>query len=204
MVPRKSSKAVAVIVGLWVAGFAAALALATTNDRAAAQQGCGGGGSPSPSTSPSESAPATDDPIASLIPSLIPDPAPDQKKEALPEPAPLERDPSVKVPVVTAQQDTCRSTITLTYDSGRTPKFAGKVDSDEPMCKRARNVTIKKIKRGTDPTVAKATTNAKGKYTAPAREANGRFYAKVSKATVENDDGETITCSSARSRAIRP
>lgn len=203
MVPKTSSKAVAVIVGLWVAGFAAALALATTNDRAAAQQACGGGSSPSPSASGSASAPASDDPVPSLPVSLPPVPAPDQKRAA-PDPAPLERDPSEKIPVAMAQQDTCRSTITLTYESGRNPKFAGKVDSDEPMCKRARDVTIKKVKRGADPTVAKTTTNTKGKYTAPARQANGRFYAKVSKATVENDDGETITCGAARSRAIRP
>ncbi|MDQ4124687.1 MAG: hypothetical protein M3134_03675 [Actinomycetota bacterium] len=203
MVPKTSSRAVAVIVGLWVAGFAAALALATTNDRAAAQQGCGGGSSPSPSGSASASVPASDDPIPSLPVSLLPDPAPDQKK-AVPEPAPLERNPSEKVPVGAAQQDTCRSTITLTYKSGRNAKFAGKVDSDEPMCKRARKVTIKKVKRGADPTVGTATTNTKGKYTAPARRANGRFYAKVSKATVENQNGETITCGAARSRTIRP
>ena len=63
---------------------------------------------------------------------------------------------------------------------------------------------IKKVKRGADPTVGKATTNTKGRYSAPARQANGRFYSKVSKATVENDDGETITCGAARSRAIKP
>jgi hypothetical protein len=72
------------------------------------------------------------------------------------------------------------------------------------MCKRARDVTIKKVKRGPDSTVGKATTNAKGKYTSPARRVKGRFYAKVSKATVENDDGQTIRCGAARSRTIRP
>lgn len=202
MVPKTSSKAVAVIVGLWVAGCAAALALATTNDRAVAQQACGGGSSPSPSASGSASAPATDDPVPSLPVSLLPDPAPDRKK-AVPDPAPLERDPGDKA-LAAAQQDTCRSTITLTYESGRNPKFAGKVGSDEPMCKRARDVTIKKVKRGADATVGKTTTNAKGKYSAPARRANGRFYAKVSKATVENANGETINCGAARSKTIKP
>lgn len=201
MVPRTSSKAVAVVVGLWVAACAAALALATTGDQAAAQQGCGGGASPSSSPSASASEGETFPPIPTIPPSLIPVPAPDQKKAQ-----PLDRNPSepVRVVEVTAQQDNCPSTVTIAYESGKAPKFTGKVGSDEPMCRRARDVTVKKVKRGADPTVGKATTNAKGKYTVPARNANGRFYAKVSKATVENDEGQTITCGGARSRAIKP
>jgi hypothetical protein len=196
MVPKRSSKAVVIIVGLWVLACAAALALATTSDHAVAQ-GCGGGGSPSPSRSASPSPSESDD----LIPSIPPiPPAPDQK--AAPEVPRL--DPQQEVPVVAAQQSTCRSTITIAYDDGRAPKFTGKVGSDEPMCKRARDVTVKKVKRGADPTVGKATTNAKGKYSVPAGNAKGRFYAKVSAAPTENDDGEPIKCGAARSRAIRP
>jgi hypothetical protein len=199
MVPGRSSKAVVVIVGLWVAACAAALALATTSDQAVAQ-GCGGGGSPSPSGSASASEP----PESGLpIPvSLPPVPAPDAE-QAVPD---SDRgDPSRKVPVgVAAQQTTCKSTVTISYESGKSPKWTGKVGSQEPMCKRARDVTIKKVKRGNDPTVGKGVTNNKGKYTIPARNANGRFYAKVSKATVENDDGQTVTCQAAKSRTIRP
>ncbi len=105
---------------------------------------------------------------------------------------------------MTAQQQTCKSTITIAYEAGKSPKFTGKVGSREPMCRRARDVTVKKVKRGADLTVGKATTNAKGRYTVPARQANGRFYAKVSRAVVENDDGQTVTCQPARSRTIRP
>ncbi len=109
------------------------------------------------------------------------------------------------VPVVQPSgETTCRSTITIAHDAGRRPKFTGKVGSEEPMCKRARDVTVKKMKPGADQVVGKAVTNAKGKYAVPARNGNGRFYAKVSKATVENDDGETITCQAARSKTIRP
>lgn len=206
---RTSSRAVAVIVGLLVAACLAALALATTNDRAVAQQGCTGGGSPSPSSpSPSESEGETFPPIPSIPPSLIPVPGADQKAAPERVQAGPNRDAARDVvqndEVVAAQQRTCNSTITIAYDSGRNPKFTGKVGSAEPMCKRARDVTIKKVKRGKDATVAKTTTNAKGNYTAPARQANGRFYAKVSKATTENRDGQPVTCKAARSRTIRP
>jgi hypothetical protein len=203
MVPGRSSKAIVIIVGLWVAACAAALALATTSDQAVAQQGCGGGGSPSPSGSASGSPPATDDPLPSLPVTVPPVPAPDAK-HAVPD---VDRDdPSRKVPVGVAaqQQQQCKSTVTLAYESGKNPKWTGKVGSDEPMCRRARDITIKKIKRGNDPTVGKGVTNNKGKYTIPARNANGRFYAKAAKATVENDDGQTVNCGAARSRAIRP
>jgi hypothetical protein len=182
----------------------AALALATTNQAAFAQQGCTGGGSPSPSGSASESPSESELPIPISLP---PVPVPDQKRDApapAPLPAPDANDRARVAQAADQQERTCRSTVTLAYNSGKTPKWTGKVGSDEPMCKRARDVTVKKIKRGADPTVAKATTNAKGNYTAPARNANGRFYAKVSKATTENDDGETVTCQGARSRAIRP
>lgn len=199
MVPGRSSKAIVVIVGLWVMACAAALALATTSDEAAAQ-GCGGGGSPSPSRSASPSPSQSGGGLPTFIPSLVPARAP---QEVAP-PAPPRLDPHEKVPVVTAQQQTCKSTITIAYESGKTPKFTGKVGSQEPMCKRARDVTVKKIKRGKDLIVGKATTNARGRYSVPARRANGRFYATVKRATVENDDGQTVTCQNAKSRTIRP
>lgn len=213
MVPRRSTRAVAVIVALWMLALAAALALATTDYDVALAQGCRGGGSPSPSgSSPSPSASGGGFPPSippSIPPSLPPDPVPNHR-QSVPKPAPRQApadprlDPHEEVPVVTAQQVTCKSTVTIAYDGGRNPKFTGKVGSAEPMCKRARDVTVKKVKRGNDPTVGKAVTNARGKYRVPARNGNGRFYAKVSKATVENDDGQTVRCESARSRTIRP
>ena len=209
MVPRKSTRAVAVIVALWVLACAAALALATGSDEAAAQ-GCRGGGSPSPSgssPSPSGSGGSTFPPT---LPVSIPPGPHGDAKESIPVPAPRlapppRLDPHEKIPVlVTAQNQTCKSTITIAYEGGKSPKFTGKVGSAEPMCKRARDVTVKKVKRGADQTVGKAVTNRRGKYTVPARNGNGRFYAKVSKATVENDDGDRVTCQAAESKRIRP
>lgn len=202
MIPKRSSKAAVVIVGLWVMACAAALALATTSDEAAAQ-GCGGGSSPSPSNSASPSAsPSGGGGLPSIPPSLPPNPVPNDDTAAAPQPPRL--DPHKKIPVAVAQQQSCKSTITIGYQSGKAPQFTGKVGSQEPMCKRARDVTVKKVKRGTDLVVGKATTNTKGNYRVPARRANGRFYAQVSKATVENDDGQRVTCQAARSRTIRP
>ena len=204
---RETSKGVAVITVVWLLASAAALALATTSGDAVAQQGCRGGGSPSPSGSPSSSPSggSTFPPIPSILPY-------EERGSRLPEQAavdaardPIESDPRrQEVPVVVAQAITCKSTITIAYESGRNPKFTGKVGSGEPMCKRARDVTVKKVKRGADLTVGKAVTNAKGVYNVPARNANGRFYSKVSKSTTENDDGERVTCQAARSKAIRP
>lgn len=209
MAPTRSTRAVAIIVALWVAACAAALALATTGDEAVAQ-GCSGGGSPSGSPSASSSSGGGNTFPPTLPVSIPPDPAPDRKAQRVPEPGPRHApedprlDPREEVPVVTAQQTSCKSTITIAYDGGRNPKFTGKVGSAEPMCKRARDVTVKKIKRGPDQTVGKAVTNAKGKYTVPARNGNGRFYSQVKKSTVEDDEGNAIECRAARSRAIRP
>ncbi|MDQ3982217.1 MAG: hypothetical protein M3271_05995 [Actinomycetota bacterium] len=102
-----------------------------------------------------------------------------------------------------AQEITCKSTITISYKSGRNAKFSGRVGSGEPMCKRARDATVKKVKKGKDATVGRAVTNAKGAYQVPSPNANGRFYARVSKATVENNDGETVNCRAKRSETIR-
>ncbi|HEX2296581.1 MAG TPA: hypothetical protein VHN37_14910 [Actinomycetota bacterium] len=198
MVPRTSSKAIAVIVVLWVAACAAALALATTAaDVAQADECTGGGGSPSPSGS-SAAPPASEGPLT-FLPSLIPDPAPDGNERAA-----AKGDPSERLDAAAQPDRTCKSTVTIAYDGGRNAKFTGKVGSDEPMCRRARDVTVLKVKRGKDARVGKAVTNARGRYTVPARQANGRFYAKVSAATTENDEGQTVRCQSARSRAIRP
>ncbi len=198
---KKTSRGIAIVTAVWLVASVAALALATTGDDVAlAQQGCrGGGSSPSPSGSPSPSASG-----GSTFPptiSLPPNPLPDTKKA--PQPAGL--DPWEEVPVAAAQQDvTCKSTITIAYKSSGREGFKGKVGSGEPMCKRARDVTVKKVKKGKDQLVGRAVTNTRGVYFVPEENARGKFYAVVSKATTENDDGETVSCRAARSKTIRP
>ncbi|MFN2588376.1 MAG: hypothetical protein ABR613_09725 [Actinomycetota bacterium] len=198
---RKTSRAIAVVAATWMIAVAAAFALATSSDDAAAQRGCrGGGASPSPSGSPSASPGGSTFP-PSIPPSIPPNPLPDAKKA----PHPAGVDPWVEVPVLVAQQGvTCKSTITIAYKSSGQQAFKGKVGSGEDMCKRARRVAVKKVKRGKDQTIGRAVTNARGAYTVPEENARGRYYAVVSKATTENDDGETVTCQAARSKTIRP
>ena len=199
MAERRYGKAVAVITALWVLTSAAVLTLATA-DPDVAQAGCGGGSaSPSPSAS-SSSGGGGGIPATTILPLPGGSSSASASASRSASASGSARDDAVPV----AQQQECRSTITIAYESGKAPKFTGKVGSPEPMCRRARDVTVKKIKRGADQRVGKAVTNAKGKYSVPARQANGRFYAMVSQATVENDDGSTIKCQRAKSRTIRP
>ena len=225
---RRTGRGIAIVTIVWVIASIAALALATTaNDSVSAQpDGCAGGsGSPSASgsASPSSSSSSGGGGLPSIPPSIPPAPAPDAEKPPQApkaqrdadqadtakanEPKPVEvapLDPYEKVPVAAAQQRlTCKSTITIAYRAGRVDAFNGKVGSDEPMCKRARDVTIKKVKKGNDATVGKGATNARGVYKIPERNANGKFYALVAKSTTENDDGASVTCQAAKSRTIR-
>lgn len=184
---KRTSRAVAVVTATWVLAVGAAFTLATTGDDAVAQQGCtGGSGSPSPSASASGGGGGLPTQIPPSVPPIPPNPAPDRK-----------------VPVLAAQQDTtCKSTITIAYKSAK-KAFTGNVGSGEEMCERARKVQVRKVKRGADPLVGRAVTNAKGAYSVPEQNPKGKYYAKVAKSTTENDDGE-VTCEAARSKAIRP
>jgi hypothetical protein len=192
---KRTSRAVAIVVAAWMLAVGAAFALATSANDAVAQQGCtGGGGSPSPSASDSGGGGGLPTQIPPSIPPLTPNG----------EDAPQAFDPSKKVPVVAAQQDTsCKSTITIAYKS-RKKAFTGKVGSGEEMCERGRKVQVRKVKRGPDPLVGRAVTNARGSYTVPHRNPKGKYYAKVAKSTTENDAGEKVTCEAARSQTIRP
>lgn len=198
---RRLSRGIAIVTAAWLIAIVAALAMATAGPGvAAAQQGCRRAGSPSGSASPSASASETEEPFPPTgLPSGIP-PNPGADENA--PPAANGLDPYDEVPV-NAQDTTCKSTITIAYRSTGRAAFKGKVGSGEPMCKRARKVQVKKIKKGTDPTVARAATNAKGAYTAPEPNAKGKYYAVVGKSKVTNEGGDTVTCQAAKSEAIR-
>jgi hypothetical protein len=218
MADRRTSKAVAVITTIWLLASIAVLTLATAGTEEAQAQGCRRGGSPSPSPSASASSSGGGG-LPTNVTTILPLPgqssaspsaspsgsaSPSASRSPSPSGTASEAPPDREIPVLVAQQTTCKSTITISYKSGRNAKFSGKVGSGEPMCKRARDVQVKKVKKGKDQVVGRAVTNAKGAYQVPAANANGRFYARVSKATVENDDGETITCQAAKSQVIRP
>jgi hypothetical protein len=217
MAEKRTSKAVAVITTIWLLAFVAVLTLATAGTEEAQARGCRGGGSPSPS--PSASASSGGGGLPTNVTTILPipgqssaSPSASASRSASPSGSAspsasgnaAEAPPDKEIPVQVEQETTCKSTITISYKSGRNAKFSGKVGSGEAMCKRARKVQVKKVKKGKDPTVGRAVTNAKGAYQVPAASANGRFYATVSKATVENDDGQTVNCQAAKSKVIRP
>lgn len=206
MAERRYGKATAVITAFWLVTSAAVLTLATADD--AAQAGCGGGsssGSPSASSSSGGGGGGLPTGATTILP------IPGGSSSGGSGSASPSRSPSRSasgsaaddgIPV--AQQQSCKSTITIAFESGKAPKFTGKVGSPAAECKRARDVTVKKIKRGPDQRIGKAVTNARGKYTVPARNGKGRFYATVAKSTAEDRNGTTINCQAAKSRAIRP
>ena len=202
MAERRYGKATAVITAFWLLTSAAVLTLATADDTA--QAGCGGGSS---SGSPSASSPSGGGGggLPTGATTILPIPGGSSSGgSGSGSPSGSASGSAADDGIPVAQEQSCKSTITIAFESGKNPKFTGKVGSPEPMCKRARDVTVKKIKRGPDLRVGKAVTNAKGKYVVPARNGNGRFYAKVAKATVEDENGTTINCQAARSRTIRP
>jgi hypothetical protein len=71
------------------------------------------------------------------------------------------------------------------------------------MCKKARDVVVKKVVSGPDRTVGTATTNKRGKWRSPFPKAKGSFYAlvKQSVASQHNRQGPE-TCRGAKSKTI--
>ena len=160
--------------------FVVAIAILNIGTMVSAQEcpsgGGGGGGRPSPSPSPSET---EDDPLP------IPPIPPEEEESPSPSPSPT-RDGG-------GGAAKCDSEITIAYKKNR---FKGKVTSDHNRCKKARAVKVKK--KGKKRPVGRSVTNRKGKWKVPEPDANGRYFAKVSKRKVGN-----IVCKAAKSRTIR-
>jgi hypothetical protein len=204
---RNTHTAIAVITTIAVLVSVAVLTLATAGTPSAQADECTGGGSPSPSPSASPSGGGGVNPTAILT--LLPGggsssagPSASPSRSASPSGAQTSSAEQQKREVVPVlfQDQTCKSTITIKY-SGKKKAFGGRVGSENADCRRARDVTVKKVKKGNDATVGRTTTNARGVYTVPAPRARGRFYARVAKATVESGE-QTTTCKSARSEVI--
>lgn len=214
MADRRYSKAVAVITAIWLLAFAAIITLATA-DTNVAQAGCRGGsssGSPSASSSSGGGGGGLPTNVTTILPlpgqsSTGGGSSPSGSASGSSRPSgsgsasgsSSEAPPDKEIPIPTAQAISCKSTITIAYKQNR---FQGKVGSGENLCKDARRVTIKRVKRGTDPTVGRGVTNPKGAYKIPEPNANGKYYAQVAQSAVENENGQTVRCQRARSKAI--
>lgn len=222
MARRSSHTAIAVVTTITLLVSVAVLTLATAGTPSAQAAQCrGGGGSPSPSPSASPSGGGGINPTAILTllpggggspsssasgsprPSGSPSPRPSGASPSNTQTSNEEEQRKREIVPVLQQDQTCKSTITISY-SQRKKAFGGRVKSEAAECKGGRKVQVKKFKRGKDPTVGRAVTNARGVYTVPSPNARGRFYAVAAKANVENDEGGTTTCQAARSKTIRP
>jgi len=96
------------------------------------------------------------------------------------------------------QEFTASSQVGIRH-TGRPHRFQGSVWSKENRCERGRNIVIKKVRSGTDRTVARTTTNGRGQYFAKHNQGGaGRYYAVALGQTFVRDLDE-ITCTRAQS-----
>jgi hypothetical protein len=79
--------------------------------------------------------------------------------------------------------------------------FKGDVDSAQSKCIGGRTVKVKKRVDGPDKTIGKDTTNSQGKYSVPAKNPHGRYYAKDLRSE-ETTYGHSHICEAARSDTI--
>lgn len=166
-------------LGLTACVFAAAIAILNIGTTVSAQE-CPsrGGGRPSPSPSPS---PTEDD-----EPLPIPPIPPEEEESPSPSPSPDGGGGGGAAK--------CDSEITIAYKKN---KFKGKVTSDNnSRCRKGRTVKVKQ--KGKKGSVGRSRTNRKGKWKVRDRNADGRYFAKVTKRRVGN-----IVCKAAKSRTIR-
>jgi hypothetical protein len=81
--------------------------------------------------------------------------------------------------------------------------FFGKVKSGFDQCKRNRKVELRKVKKGPDPTVGKATSLKKGDWVITERGAHGRYYAVARPRPLTIAGGDHLDCLRGRSRRIK-
>jgi hypothetical protein len=79
--------------------------------------------------------------------------------------------------------------------------FKGHVDSGQSKCIAGRTVKVKKRVDGPDKTIGKDTTGSQGKYSVPANNPHGRYYAKVLRSE-STSYGHSHICEAARSDTI--
>lgn len=158
-----------------------------------------GSASPSSSGSPGSSPRPTSSPSPSTSSSPSGDPAP--------QPTPSNSGSPTTSPQL-GETETCESEISIKFtrvfnDQDPRNAFVGKVVSDNENCEGARSVVVKKVKRGKDDVIGRATTNNNGKYRVFERRPRGKFYAKVRRSEATSNGGAVVDCLRDRSRTIR-
>lgn len=146
--------------------------------------------SPSPSGSASPSPSETECEFDPLPPPVCPEPEPSESGS--PSPSPTNTEPPDEEPKRHG------SRISIRFNEARSV-FKGAVRS-VGRCERAREVVLRRVRKGRDAVVGQDVTNRKGKWKVRLPAANGRFYAKVLKKTIQQGDA---VCRPARSKTIR-
>lgn len=79
--------------------------------------------------------------------------------------------------LVLAHSKTYTTNVKIQNYAGNT--FSGKVGSPKPACRSGRDVTLKRVERGPNPTVGFDTTNAAGEWDITEPNADGKYRASV-------------------------
>lgn len=146
-----------------------------------------------------ESETATEDDVRTTWSTTSPTPtgSPTGSPTASPSPSPTASPTPSPVPTVRVA-----STITIRH-SNRPHRFKGRVRSERRRCRSGRRVVVKKVRRGPDRTVARDTTNRRGKWAKAHRKGRrGRYYAIARRKTFSTPNANVV-CRRARSRTIR-
>jgi hypothetical protein len=87
-------------------------------------------------------------------------------------------------------------TLTITY-SPRRRAFSGRLTSQYPSCTSGQKVAVFENRKGRDPRLGSATTDASGRYSLRQKAAAGRYYAAVAETSTSTD-----ACLAAQSKPI--
>jgi PKD repeat protein len=82
--------------------------------------------------------------------------------------------------------------------SDKKDRFSGKLTSESPACTSSQKVSVFKKRKGNDPKLGSATTNASGKYSLTKKKAGGNFYAKIDQSSSSGG-----TCLAAQSKTLK-
>ena len=88
------------------------------------------------------------------------------------------------------------TSVTIDYDGN---SFDGKVESNTRKCRSGRRVVLKKQKPGRDQKVGSDSTNRRGRYSIPQRNADGTYYTVAGKKTYRDGSGRLHICNKGRS-----
>jgi hypothetical protein len=82
----------------------------------------------------------------------------------------------------------------------RSKTFSGNLASQFSECESARQVQLKKVRRGPDKTAGNTSSSSTGSWSIKKRKAHGKYYAVALAKTLSTTAGDQIDCQRGRSR----